>query len=205
MTTPIGAVALVFSHLAAIPAFVFLLQRRAWTTLTVLCVSVAMSTAYHVCQVGWACFGTDVGSLQRADHFMVYFAITWFLMWGVGASEELVASATIVIMGVALPYIIANSGWMASIAPIVAAVIGFVSYAIYACIKGTSKVNWLPLVAALILVAAGSVFYLLSGNFNNADSFYAVAHPVWHLYAMFSLYFAAMVRYWQPHVQKRSG
>ncbi len=200
MATPAGAAALVFTHLAAVPAAVFLLKRHAWTTLTVLSVAVIISTAYHVCQVGWFCFGSDVRAFQISDHFTVYFAVTWFLLWGSGAPERVVTSATFGIVGLVLPLIIGKpDSWVSGILIISAGVVAFLAcYTIYTRIRGKSTVNWLPLLAAGILIASGVVFHVMAGDFSEDNTLYPIAHSIWHVFALLALYFAAMVRYWAP-------
>lgn len=202
MTTPAGAAALVLSHLAAVPAAVFLVRRHAWTTLTVLSVAVIISTTYHMCQVGWMCFGSTPAAFQISDHFTVYFSITWFLLWGSGAPERVVMSATIAITGLALPLIVSDpDNWLSGIIVISAAAFGFlICYSIYTRIRGESTVNWLPLVAALIMIGAGSVFHVMAGDFGEGNTLYPIAHTIWHVFALIALYFAAMVRYWGPSV-----
>lgn len=196
--TFVAAAALVLSHLAALPALIFLGVKDQFVDAVVLGTAVAISTLYHLCQVGWVCFGLDVHSLQIADHFMVFFALVWFLLYAAGATERIRTAVTVAVMGVSLPIIISKlDTWIASGVVVGLGVLAFViTFFAYAFKRGYYRVEWTMFVLALALIGSGVVLHIYAGDFGPDNNTYPVAHTVWHVLAFVSLYYIV----WIPHV-----
>lgn len=194
----VTALALVFSHLAAIPALILLGYKKLVVDVVVLGTAVLISTLYHLCQVEWACFGLDVHALQIADHFMVFFALVWFLLYAAGASERIRTAVTIAIMGVSLPIIISKlDTWIAGGIVIGLGVLAFViTFFAYAKSRGYYNIEWHMFFLALALIGGGVVLHIYAGDFGPDNTAYPVAHTVWHVLAFVSLYYIV----WIPHV-----
>ena len=188
--------ALVLSHFAALPALVYLGWMGLVSELAVLSTCVAVSTAYHMCQVGWFCFGVDLIALQISDHFLVFFAFVWMLMYSSGAPERIRATVTIVIMGPTLPVIISHlDSWVAGAMAVGLGIAAFfIAFIAYAWIRGGVTVKWRAFGVALALILIGIRLHINSGDFSSSNVIYPMAHTVWHVLAFGALYFASKIQ-----------
>jgi len=189
------AAALVFSHLAAIPALIYLVWRGLIVETTVLATAVVVSTLYHLCQVGWVCFGLDLHALQVSDHFMVFFALVWFLLYAAGSTERIRAAVTIAVMGISLPFIISNlDSWVGGAVVTGVAIVAFIAtFIAYASVRKAIQVEWRAFAVSLFLILAGVVLHVYGGDYGPLNTIYPVAHSVWHVLAFLSLYYIVMI------------
>lgn len=185
------AVALVLSNLAVVPAGVLAYWRGYVVELTILVLSFTISTAFHMCQVGWFCFGLELHGLQLGDHFMVYWALVWFSLYWVGAAERLRMALTIAAMGVSLPVIATFIGtWIPGAFVVgVTIVLALIVLAIALKLYGGPPVNWKAFAAALVLLGVGVFLHVMGGDFGSENWKYPIAHSLWHMFAYFALYF----------------
>lgn len=201
MSVPvIVGIALVFSHLAAIPALAYFVYKCLPAETTVLATAVVVSTAYHICQVEWFCFGVvTVKDFQKADHFWVFFALVWFLFYAAGASLDVRASGTVGIMGVSLPVIVSEgNSWLAGAMVVGLGILGFfISLLIYASIRNGILIEWRAFAISLVLLGFGVALHLYAGDFSPENMIYPAAHSIWHILAFVSLYYIAMI----PHTK----
>jgi len=201
------AAALVLSHIAAVPALIFLVYKQLIAETAVLATAVWASTAFHMCQVEWFCFGMTVESLQIGDHFMVFFALIWFLLYASGTTERVRVALSVAIMGVSLPIIISNmETYVAGVIVVGIAVAAFlVTLVIYSCIRGTIRIEWRSFAVALVLIGLGTALHVFGGDFGDAAGYYPTAHTVWHVLAFFAIYYTAMVPFVQTSTLRGDG
>lgn len=206
VSVTVGA-ALVLSHLAAIPALVYLGARKCVIETVILAITVLISTLYHFCQVGWACFAVDLHAWQIGDHFMVFFALIWFLLYAAGSSERVRTAVSIAVMGVSLPVIISHiDTWFAGIAVTSLAVLAFaITFVVYARLRKKVRVEWRAFAVALALIVAGVSVHVFAGDFGPDNTVYPVAHTVWHVLAFVSLYYIAMIPFVRTSVLVGDG
>lgn len=190
--SPALAAFLVLSNVAIVPAIAYAYWRRLFPETAVLCAVLAASTAFHVCQVGWFCFGVGVDALQVTDHFMVYSALVWFSLYFAGASERARTSITIAAMAVILPVIVAFIGsWMSGAVIVAIVLVLTVATLMYVfSVHGDGPaVAWGAFIVALGLLGLGVLLHVFGGDFGDENWKYPVAHSVWHVLSMLSLYY----------------
>jgi hypothetical protein len=196
MSVPVAVgAALVLSHLAALPALIYLGVRQRLNETVILSITVLTSVLYHMCQVEWACFGLDLHALQISDHFMVFFSLIWFLLYAAGSSERVRTAVSIAVMGVSLPVIISHiDTWFAGIAVTSLAVLAFVvTFAAYARVRKGVRVEWRAFTLSIVLISVGVSIHVFAGDFGPDNTVYPIAHTVWHVLAFLSLYYIAMI------------
>lgn len=199
------AVALVFSNVAILPAIFYAYWKQLYPETAVLTAVLAASTAFHVCQVGWFCFGVGVEALQVTDHFMVYTALVWFSLYFAGAAERARTSITIGTMAVMLPVIVAFIGSWVSGAIIIAIVIVLtVATLVYVfSVHGAGPpVAWGAFVVALFLLGLGVVLHVFGGDYGDENWKYPLAHSIWHILSMLSLYYVVGIPYHDANALK---
>ncbi len=152
------ALALVLSHVALFPAILYSYWRRLFVETALLIAVLVASTAFHVCQVGWFCFGLDLHALQLSDHFMVYTALLWFALYFAGAAERARTAITIAAMAIVLPVIATFIGSWMSGAIIVAMVLVLATLVL---VGGYFAHGGPPIAWGSLLFAMLSLFYIL--------------------------------------------
>lgn len=191
------ALALVLSHVALFPAILYAYWRRLFVETSLLIAVLVASVAFHVCQVGWFCFGLDLHALQLTDHFMVYTALLWFSLYFVGAAERVRTAVTIAAMAIVLPVIATFIGsWMsgAIIVALVLVIATLVLLGVYFA-HGGPPIAWASLLVAMVLLGAGVVLHVIGGDFGPDNWKYPVAHSLWHVLAMLALFYILDVPY----------
>lgn len=185
------AVLLVLSNVALLPAIFYAYFRRLFVETTLLVAVLVASTAFHFCQVGWFCFGVDLHALQITDHFMVYTALVWFSLYFAGAAERTRMAITIGTMAVMLPVILTFIGsWLSGgiiISIVLVLTVIVLTYVVL--MHGGPPVAWSAFVVAMVLLALGVFLHVFGGDFGPKNWKYPVAHSVWHVMAMLSLYY----------------
>lgn len=199
MAIPVGLAAfLVLSNVAIFPAIFYAYYVRQLVAETALLLAVmAVSTAFHLCQVEWFCFGVDLHALQVTDHFMVYTALVWFSLYFAGAAERARTAITIATMAIMLPVILTFIGsWLSGgiiIAITLVLSVVVLTYAIH--VNGGPPVAWGAFVVAMGLMAAGVFLHVFGGDFGPDNWKYPVAHSVWHVLSMLALYYVLGIPY----------
>ena len=191
------AIALVLSNLAIVPAIWLAYRKMLYVETTILLVVMAASTVFHVCQVGWFCFGVEPHALQITDHFAVYTALIWFSLYWVGAAERTRTALTIATMILALPVIITFIGTLVSGAFVIALAI-VITLSALACIvsaNGGLVINCGAFAATVILLGLGVVLHVVGGDFGGDNWKYPIAHTLWHVFAMVALFFVVAIPY----------
>ena len=197
MVTVWLGIALVLSNLAIVPAIWLTYRKMLYVETTILLVVLAASTAFHVCQVGWFCFGVEPHALQITDHFSVYTALIWFSLYWVEAPERTRTALTVATMIVSLPVIITFIGTLASGAFVIALAI-VITLSALACVvsaNGGLFINCGAFAAAVILLGVGVVLHVVGGDFGDENWKYPVAHSLWHVFAMLALFFVVAIPY----------
>jgi hypothetical protein len=161
--------------------------------------------AFHICQVGWFCFGLQLHALQLTDHFMVYTALLWFSLYFAsegtfateGTAERLRMSITLSTMAVTLPVIASFIGtWMSgAIVVAITIVLTALMFSFVFILRGAPRFAWPSLFVALLLLAAGVVLHVFGGDYGPDNWVYPAAHSVWHIMAMLSLFWIIDIPY----------
>jgi hypothetical protein len=198
MAIPVGLAAfLVLSNVAIFPAIFYAYVRQLFAETALLLAVLAASTAFHLCQVEWFCFGVALHALQVTDHFMVYTALVWFSLYFAGAAERTRTAITIATMAIMLPVILTfigswlSGGIIVAITLVLSVVV--LTYAIH--VYGGPPVAWGAFVVAMGLLAAGVFLHVFGGDFGPDNWKYPVAHSVWHVLSMLALYYVLGVPY----------
>jgi hypothetical protein len=155
------------------------------------------SSAFHICQVGWFCFGLQLHALQLTDHFMVYTALLWFSLYFAGTPERVRMSITLSTMAVTLPVIASFIGsWLSgAIVVAITLVVTSLMFIIVFVLRGGPRVAWPSLLVALLLLAIGVVLHVVGGDYGPDNWVYPAAHSVWHIMAMLSLFWIIDIPY----------
>lgn len=198
MAVSVGlAIFLVFSNVAILPAVIYahILHLIAETALLVAVF--AASTAFHMCQVEWFCFGVELRELQIVDHFMVYTALVWFSLYFCGVAERPRTGITVVLFPVLLVVIIHFLGSMMDGAIVVAITVAFafaaLTYAFF--VYGGIPIEWSAFVVATSLLGMGVFLHIFGGDYGDDNIFYPIAHSVWHILSMLSLFWILGIPY----------
>ena len=188
---------LVLSNVAIVPAILYAHIRHLIPEMALLTAVLAASTAFHMCQVEWFCFGVELRELQIVDHFMVYTALVWFSLYFAGVAERPRTGITIGVAPVMLVAIVHFIGTLMDGAIIVALVLVLtvlaLTYAFYA--RGGPPVAWGALVVSMGLLAAGVFLHVFGGDFGPSNVKYPVAHSIWHILSMLALYYVIGIPY----------
>jgi len=201
-----GSLGLVLTNAAILPALVYTFVRHLYIESAILLAVFVASSAFHICQVGWFCFGVTLSSLQLTDHFIVYTALVYFSLYLVQAPLEARAALTLGVQAFLLPVIaayltttFANIFAVALVAAVALAALAFVL-----TLGGKVRFDPRSVMLAVMLLAGGVVLHVTGGDFGDDNHAYPAAHSVWHVLAMVSLYFVvdspygdtAFVRVW---------
>jgi hypothetical protein len=183
---------LVVSNLAIAPAIVYAFALRLIPETALLVSVFVASTAFHVCQVGWFCFGVGVRDLQVADHFMVYTALVWFTLYFCGVAERPRTGITIGLFPLLIVVIGHFTGTMVDGAVVVALTVAIALVALTCAFHnyGGLPIEWGAFAVATSLLAAGVFLHVYGGDFGDDDNaYYPIAHSVWHVLSMLSLFY----------------
>lgn len=183
---------LVTSNLALLPAIIYSLKRKLYPEAALFISLALVSTAYHYCQSGVVCV-FSFKALQTTDHFFVYSAMIWLVLYFVDL--KLVPKYMIFIllqMGL-LPSIIdyINEGWILS-AVVISVIVIIGGFIIIAILRGFPKCDILDLFTAVLLIGGGFFFHVYAGS--PGDKNYAWSHAIWHIMSMLAIFFILEVK-----------
>ncbi len=204
MSTTAGGVALVLTNLALLPALWYAVRANLFVEFGLLSAVFMASTAFHICQASFFCFGVSLFALQVTDHLLVFLAIVHFSLYVVNASLVARTAITFVATPIILPVVVTFlhdfvSGAIAITVAVVAAAIMFV---IIITINGRIYLDWKSVVIVVILMAGGIALHLVGGDFSADNNLYPALHSAWHVAAMVALLFVLDIPFGRTSVLK---
>lgn len=182
---------LVCSNLALVPAIVVAFNRQLIPETTILICMILVSSIYHFCQAGFVCIW-NFQTLQIWDHFTVYTTLMWMVLYflGITTKQKVTFFMTYITLLIPLVLIYMHS-WYLSIALLCG--IGFISLVVMIFyLKGFPKCDWFDLFTAAVLIIGGFFFFIYSGDPGSRN--YWWGHSLWHICAMFAIFFVIEIR-----------
>lgn len=204
MTTTAAAVFLVITNLALFPALYYSAVAGLFVELGLLLGVFVASTAFHICQVQWFCFGVSLFSLQVTDHTLVYVTVIYLSLYFVNTPLVSRVGVTLFTLPIIQPVIITflHEFVSGALAVAIAAVAAMVALIVILSVYGHVYFDWRSVLVAAILVAGGIVLHVVGGDFSPNNNAYGAAHSVWHVLAMVAIYFILDIPYSQTSVLK---
>lgn len=204
MSPTVGGVFLVLSNLALLPALWYAVRANLFVEFGLLAAVFMASTAFHICQSAFFCFGVSLFSLQVSDHLLVFLAIIHFSLYVVNASLVARTAITFVATPIILPVVVTFlhdfvSGAIAISVAVVAAAIMFV---IIITINGRIYLDWKSVIIAVVLMAGGIALHLVGGDFSEDNTKYFSLHSAWHVASMIALLFVLDIPFGRTSVLK---
>jgi hypothetical protein len=196
-TSLIAGLTLVISNFSISMAVAKAVRSRYYMEACILAILFFASTAYHMCQAQFFCI-VDVENHQIMDHFFVYSTLVWMALFLIDTQIIPKVCVFVIAQSILLPTVIK---WVHSWAvPGTLIVIMLLIMIIIVSYKKSVKFDTLDLVAALVLVLAGSFFFVWAGE--PGEPRYPYAHSLWHDFSMTSLYFVIEIRDGQSVIYK---
>ncbi len=218
----VAGISLVASNLALLPAIFYSKTLGLLPEFAILVVVFVTSTLYHLCQVGFVCvFGIDFKTFQFADHFFVYSALAWLMLYlfipaenreGVyyvastrrGLSLQGRIAIFIVIQAIVFPLLLefVHRDWFVGV--IIGIIVAVAIVLVVCVIRGIPGFNFINVLIAIVLIAVGFTLHLLGGDPFPPDSDpldedkalrYAWFHTAWHILIMLSIYYIIDLKY----------
>ncbi len=91
-----AGICLVVSNIALLPAIIYAKQKSLVPEFSILAIVFFVSSFYHLCQAGFVCIlGIDFTTLRLADHFFVYSALVWIVLYFFVASHGIIATTNL--------------------------------------------------------------------------------------------------------------
>jgi hypothetical protein len=185
----------VATNAAIVPAIVYAWRVHAEDGAALFTILWVVSSLYHFCQAGfWCVFRFE--TLQRADHFFVYTAITWTVVYAAGLvykhlsrwRNAVVYAVQAVLFPLLLQY--AHRWWFCVI--VAATIVSVFTLAAVSVYRGAwPKFDVGALIIATALLAPGFAIFYIEGE-PDSDA-YPYTHGAWHVLAMLGIFFVLRI------------
>jgi hypothetical protein len=192
-------IALILTNLALIPAIVLAIVYRLFPEVVVMTVLMFTSSMYHICQSGFYCIYL-FDSLQVSDHFYVYSTLIWMTFWFVGLKLKFRFILFFIIQSALLPAIISYlHSWLLT-GILIAALVVIVLLILSISFENFPKLDWLDVLVVIGLLGGGFYLHVYAGE--PGSQTYPVAHSIWHVLSMISLFFVIEIKEGSSFVAK---
>lgn len=199
----IDAVLLVGSNIALLPAIVYAYSLGLAPELSVLAAVFVVSSVYHLCQTDVVCLlGVHFSVFQHQDHFFVYGALVWIVLYLIGLRLPQRFAVFVWIQALLFPLILEfMSAWWFS--GLVVGIVVLSAVLLVAIVtRSIPRYNLFSLVAAVVLTAAGFALHLVGGDPSppsetggSANKKYTIFHSLWHVLVMLAIYYVIDLRH----------
>lgn len=188
---------LVGSNLALLPAIFYSHHLGLIPESAILSTVLVISTVYHLCQTGFLCI-LDIGftTFQLEDHFWVYGALVWMILYVVGLDLPYRFTIFIWVQALLFPLILEfmEQWWFSGFAIGFLVLIAILLLSLV--VKGIPRFNIFSMLAAVILIGTGFAFHIAGGDPTPPSSEngetnhkYAWLHSAWHIFVMLAAYY----------------
>ncbi len=199
----IDAVLLVGSNIALLPAIAYTYRLGLTPELSVLAAVFVVSSVYHLCQTDTVCLlGVRFTVFQHQDHFFVYGALVWIVLYLIGLRLPQRFAVFVWIQALLFPLILEfMSAWWFS--GLVVGIVVLSAVLLVAIVtKSVPKYNLFSLVAAVVLTAVGFALHVVGGDPSppsetggSANRSYTIFHSLWHIFVMLAIYYVIDLRH----------
>lgn len=188
---------LVLSNLAILPALLYSIQYKLIPELTILFIVFVISSFYHLCQTEFYCIIPDFKTHQTADHFFVFTALIWVILYAFAIPLKYRISLTFIFQAlILLPLIFyVNLDWLSAL--FIGFIITILIFIFALITQQFPKFNIYNFLIVFILITVGLILHVIGGD--TSSSFYSWTHSAWHIFSMLAIYFALDLRRGKIH------